>query len=253
MSIKRVSLPTGITCTDWSHCGDLSQKRRCAHIVREDTTGVTPSDLAKAVKLPDGKIWRGPCALEHRIMCEEWLKVRPEDRMDALCSPSLMFDPPAVPNAPPTPASSGLLPRKNLPERPQEALRALGRPDLAWKAPDAVKPPSCASVSEADLQRLAQSGIEVEVRAADSTTIFVVAEHTGQDRLEVTLGEYGLIQSLFEVFPGASLVSLRRPPPAPAVTANERKFIQIDFDENFERHIARLDPHTGLVRAQRTT
>lgn len=238
LSVLPTSAPHGITCTDWSHCGDPSQKRRCAHIVRENPTEPYSDNTVKSAfsVLPDKSIWRGACVLPSRLMCEEWLKIHPEDQM-----------PPRVVS---TGADKVADKSANGPAVTQEGPKDAPTPSqaapLAWR-PSRSATEAPRAIPEDAARLLAEQGIEAEVREG-ATSVHLVPEYTEEDRLEISFEGYALIQSALELFPGAELVSLVKRPKTSPASEPRRKVFELHVTDALRKRMERLDPRTGTER-----
>ena len=158
-------------------------------------------------------------------MCEEWLKVHPEDRMPERAKP--------------------IAATESAKERVSEAKGTY----LAWENKSASSTPP-RPIADDVVRSMAESGTEIEIRAGEST-IHVVPEHTDQDRLELTFREYAVVQSLLEVFPGSTFVSLTKKPKGQNQEATRKKVFEIRSTDELRERVSRLDPATGLERKDR--
>lgn len=230
--------PPGITCTDWKHCKSETNRRRCSHITREHPTETLHLDTSGAIELPDGTLWRGQCALPTRLMCEEWLKTRPEDRIDryvrsddTAIEQKGTEDEPSTEQATPVAKSTG----KSRIAPPGASVHV---------SPDFV-PTSEWPLPEETVQAFRQEGVEVELQGQDD--FHVVPERTGADRLEMTFDEFSLVRAVMEVFPGTKLLSFKKADPNRREEKKRKVFELVVTDELRER-CKRLDPRTGIPK-----
>lgn len=229
--------PKGITCTDWESAGEPGATRRCKYVTKQPGEELTESALAKAVRLPDGRYWTGMCSVVNRFICEEWVKIHPEDVLPPQPSPKESLAAPVVP--------VNLFGEYEPPAEPRAPRKGTGRALLAWEAPKAG-PASPWPIGDAVVAGLVATQTEVHLEAP-GLDLWVVPEHTEQERLEITFAEFALLRALTEAFPGSRLVSLTKADPtAPEGSGARRKVFELVITEEMIKKIKRLNPATGL-------
>lgn len=191
--------PEGIECPKWEPKGEGS--KRCKHYAEG-----------------------GACALPDEFMCVEWLRLNDPDayRQQAEARQGGIGEVANGPQSPAEPATPRDRPMDPSPgangaQRPSEAeqpapKRHLGTaklkvPDELATAPRAFDP---ALISDASLAELEAAGIEIEVGSADLDPVWLVPEHTGLDRAELTYRMARTLLVTMSVFPGSHLRALRR-------------------------------------------
>ncbi len=267
------TIPPGISCIDWEQ-DDVTQpnSRRCKYVTREFERDLTEDQVKRGVKLPDGRIWRGQCSVQNtkavnppgnRILCEEWLKVHPEDLMPSKWLDRIGKTPliagQSDPNAPdPAPhAPVALIPRdlfgSILPEDQKRSIARTQKPrpgvfGNSWRPSSSghpgAAPGGILDVAFAEVEKL---GLEA-VLSGSGVQVFVVPEHTNQDRLEVTWKEVGILYALLRIFPGSHMVSLTKPDVNNRGESSRKKIFELVITDELVERIARLNPATGLDR-----
>lgn len=148
----------------------------------------------------------GACGRDDYIMCVEWLKKNPDQKM-----------PERKPAAKPERSLKVLPENATAPPaaRPGERtgavydLTSLGTRDPGNEKRLLLERPEL--LTEQAVDQLSSTGIEVEVSLGDGKTLMLVPELTKTGRLEMTYQHARTVVMVLSVFPGATIESLRVP------------------------------------------
>lgn len=171
---------------------------------------------------------KGACARPDYFMCVVWLKQNP-DEAEAMHANRAAEQKKSLPVAPPAPAppprrASGPRSMKDTvddrriePMRPprnqaQNAdvydLSSYGVKKQDGQRPMLERPEL---LTEAAIEKLAATGLEVTVNTASGTEVTLVPRLTDQDRCELTYELARTLVMVLQVFPGATLTALTNP------------------------------------------
>jgi len=252
--VRLPKVPDGITCTDWESARDPQRPKRCKYITRELKDDLD-EQRASWVPLEDGRIWRGQCQVTTRLICEEWLKIHPEDALVSSARPTLPTLPSAV--APPLPPVErdlfgGIVPPRQGPSDasrpPRTAHRLPGR--FPTQNGTEVSPPPISPEWIASLER---SGLEVTVGGGVLGEVHLVAERsepmddeTPSIRLELTYAEAAALRAIVDLFPDAELIAIRKQRPPTRIGYVVKP--PIASSEELAQRLKRLDTFTGVPK-----
>ena len=122
--------------------------------------------------------------------------------------------------APPTPLVEGaplVLEPAPPPKRGKASDKAraayLGDTEASIEVPEAYVPPPVLDPNHLDA--LGKAASEVQLDAGKLGDVWLVAERTGQKRMELTYSEMATLRAIVDVFPGARVVELKPAPVLP--------------------------------------
>lgn len=268
--------PPGITCADWESAGDKNRPKRCKYMAKERESELTEEQLqGSKVSLGNGFVWRGACMVNAsvvdgapRLICEEWLKVHPEDALRPPPAPLGARDRlPTLPSvlpanqttfAPPPSASnaaSALPPVARdlfggiVPDPKPAQQVSPRRAPTGSSLPGAISWPSV--FSETWFADLIQSGGEFQFNIPSIGDVFVVRRRTNADRRELLYSE--LLLLWFAHSQGFVLEKIRTPEEAERDRSEReakagRTIHDLVVSPEVEERCKKLDPRTGVPK-----